>query len=153
MTKKPKITPVERDAALVAAVSAARRVIGYGEGYIASASKLGSLSDMEWDKLVGAIIAGWATCRAEQLTGERLYDDSYFYATGQYPEPTEIGTCAHALKALGDLVERLGLTDQPIGEWSREHVLMFVFNAAELVIEARTARDERPGPSDMLMVG
>lgn len=153
--------PVQRinEAQRIAAVGRAKEYLGgvlgddvskFGAGYIPPHTKLGSLSDWQLDKLVEAVLAGWICERAHQLTMERLTtDESEFLATGIIPDPAELGTAAAILPALGDLCARLDLTDKPIGEWDREKVLFFVHSIGELLTEAKTKRDERPGPADL----
>jgi len=149
MGRVERISNSERAAAISAANRHMDLVIGEGTGFVSPNARVGSLSDYERFKLVEAIVGGWIVERSRQLTQDRLTDESFFLATGEVPEPMELGVCAVALPALGDLVEKLGLTDKPIGAWSKNDILLFVWTAAELVNEARTAKDERPGPVEL----
>ncbi len=136
----------QAEAAYNNAVSLARDLVRPEAHYLSPNAKLGSLSEAEWRKLALAIVSGWIQMRSRQLTEERFFDEQYFLATGEVPEPFELGACATVLPALGDFVEKLGVTDKPIGDWSKDQILHFVWTAFELVEEARTSRDERPGP-------
>jgi len=140
------ITGQEREAAISAAVAHAQFMIGPGRGFVSPYAKLGLLSDFKWRKIAEGVVSGWIVERSRQLTAERVTNEAMFLATGAVPEPMELGTCAVALPALGDLVENLGLAERPIGAWSKDDVLLFVWTAAEIVAEVRTARDERPSP-------
>jgi hypothetical protein len=154
-----RITNDERAEAIASAIDFAQSQLGDGSGFVSRNVRLGSLSRYEWNKLAEGFVSGWIIARSKQLTRDRFADEAFFLATGEVPEPSELGVCAAALPELGDLVEKLGLADQPVGAWSREQILIFVWTAAELVLEARTAKDERPGPmpreleDDVLMAG
>ena len=138
------ITGQEREAAIAAAVAHAQFTIGPGRGFVSPNATISSLSDFEWRKIAEGVVSGWIVERSRQLTAERVTNEAMFLAMGTVPEPMELGTCAVALPALGDLVEKLGLAGTPIGAWSKDDVVLFVWTAAEVVSEVRTARDERP---------
>jgi hypothetical protein len=150
------ISSEERAACVNAAIRFGRETIGNGDGYINPKFPVGSLSDFQWKKFAENIISGWIIERSKQLVGERLFKDTHFLATGEIPEPQELGVCATALPALGDFIEKLGLADKAIGEWSKDQILLFIWHAAELIEDARTNRDERPAPIEIgrtLMAG
>jgi hypothetical protein len=150
------ISDIERAAALTAAICFARDVVRDEAYYLKPASRLGSLSEFEWEKLAEAIISGWIIERSKQLTGERFGHEHAFLAMGQDPEPAGLGHCAVTLPALGQFVEDRGLTDKPIGDWSKMDVLLFVWNAADMVLRATEMRDERPSQlpaKSVLMAG
>jgi hypothetical protein len=148
------IKPDERAEAYAAAVDLAKTCLGTETGEVNPNSRLGTLSDWEWSKLAYSMVSGWICARSRQLTIERFGDETFFLATGEVPEPKELGTCATTLPALGELVEKLGLTAVPIGNWSKGQMLLFIWTAAELIEEARTGRDERPGSvADLVMGG
>lgn len=146
MGRLEKITRDEAAAARESAADLARECIGEGAGMIPPGARIGSLSAWEWNKLVTGIVSGWIVERSRQLGADRVWREDHFLATGECPEPAEEGLCLTALPALGDLVEKLGLTDAPIGAWSRDQVVLFVWTAVRLVEDARVSRDERPGP-------
>lgn len=148
----------ERSEAIASAQRHMDFVLGMGTGMVNPNAKVGSLSYMEKRKLVEAIVSGWIVERSRQLVADRL-NEAFFLATGDAPEPFELGPCAAALPALGNLAEKMGLVDLPLGAWSKDQILQFIFTATELVSEARAARDERPGPmpneipGDVMMAG
>jgi hypothetical protein len=151
-----RITMDERAAAIEAAVSHAQLAIGERRGVVSPQARIGSLSAFEWQKLVEAIVSGWIIERSRQLAADRLPDEIAILAMGSAPEPRELGTCASILPVLGDFVEKAGLGDTPIGNWSREDILHFVWTAADLVERASTLRDERPdlvGANELLRAG
>lgn len=143
------ITMPERDQAYTAAIRFGRDVIGEGSGYLAPGAKLGSLSEFEWRKLAENVVSGWIIERSRQLSSERIFDETAFLAEGSEPEPSGLGHCAAILPMLGTFVEQRGLTDLPIGEWSKRDVILFVFNCADMVFRASIARDERPTDPDI----
>jgi hypothetical protein len=144
MGRVNRITMEERAAAYHAAVDLAQTAIGEGDGLVSPNARIGSLSAWEWMKLCEGAVSGWIIARSRQLTAERCGDESFFLATGVEPPAAELGVCAFCLPALGELIAKMGLTDKPIGEWSKREVLLFVWHAAEFVTEARTRRNE-PG--------
>lgn len=152
-----KISFEEREMAYSAAIAMAKECIGPDDDLMLlnANAKLGTLSDQEWRKLAHAMVSGWICARSRQLTVERFGDETFFLATGEVPEAVELGTCESTLPALGDLVEKLGLGSKPINDWMKGQVLLFIWTAAELVEQARVARDERPGPVEIseLMAG
>lgn len=147
MASVASVTTQERAESALAAVEMARGIIGEGRGFVPPNARVGTLSDWEWQQIAVAAVSGWVAERSRQLGADRVIDERFFLATGEMPEPYDLGVCALALPALGDLVEKLGLGNKAIGEWRREHVLLFVWTAAELVAEARARNDERPEPS------
>jgi|SRR5215218_669638 len=145
-----RISNTERLAAFAAAVDMARTAIGSQEHHVRQEARIGELSLFEWDKLASALVSGWIIERSRQLVAERLGDEPEFLALGETPEPYDLGTVAAVLGPLADLIEKAGLSDRPIGAWSKHEVCLFVWTATELVLEARTKRDERPGSADVI---
>lgn len=150
------ITTTEHDDCVAFAVEMAKTAIGSGQGYVAPHARVGTLSDYEWDKLVMGAVSGWVAERSRQV-GTRFLDEEYLLSTGEVPPPFELGLAALLLPGLGDLIEAMGLTDKPIGDWSRHQVCVFVWTAAEMLTAARARSDERPAdsadPSEILMAG
>lgn len=148
-----KITGEEREAAYYAAIEMAKTCLGTEPGEVNPNARLGTLSDSEWQKLAYSMVSGWICARSRQLTIERFGDETFFLATGEVPEPQELGICATTLPALGDLVEKMGLSSVPVTDWAKGKVLLFIWTAAELIEDARTRRDERPDAVSVLMAG
>lgn len=150
------ITSVERLSCVSFAIEMAQSVIGAGPGFVSPSARIGTLSNFEWDKIAMAAVSGWVAERSRQV-GARFLDEQYLLATGEVPPPYELGLAALVLPGLGDLVERLGLSEKPVGQWSRNEVCLFVWTAADMLNGVRARNDERPEPSedglDLLMAG
>lgn len=150
------ITSRQRADCVGFAVQLAQTAVGDGSGLVSPNARVGTLSVWEWDKLVMGAVSGWVAERSRQV-GERFLDEQYLLATGQIPEPYELGLTALLLPALGDLVEKMGLSDRPIGAWSRDEICTFVWSCADMLNEARARNDERPedagDPSEVLAAG
>lgn len=127
------VSPTDRLECYAAAVDMAKGVVREERNYVNPETKVGKLSLFEWDKLASAMVSGWIIARATQVVGELIEDPDVFLATGEIPEPADLGLCASVLPNLGELVEKMGLTDKTIGAWSKHDVCMFVWNAVELV--------------------
>lgn len=150
------ITMEEMAAAYHAAVALAKTAIGDEDGFVKPTARIGSLSDWEWMKLCEGAVSGWIVARSRQLTSDRFGDESFFLATGEVPEATELGIVGACLPALGEFVEKMGMTEKPIGSWSKQEITLFAWTCAELVNEARVRVQERPGPveaPEWLMAG
>lgn len=137
----------EKDAAEEAAVRSMRDMLGYEAGYINPRVGLGNMSEPEIAKLAQAAVSGWIVQRSRDLVGDRIFDTNEFLATGEVPEPVDLGPVAFALPALGELVEKMGLADVAIENWRKADITLFVWTAWDLVQRAHTIRDERPGPA------
>lgn len=161
MGKLERITEAEATACYRHAVDLAKTCIRDERGYISPNARISTLSDWEWRKLAVAHISGWIQERAAQVTIERVFQEEYFLATGEIPEPSDLATAMAALPALGDFIEKLGLADRPIGDWSKQDITLFVWTAFDLVREAQANRLERPSdmapaevvPGELLMAG
>src|SRR4051794_6360875 len=137
------ITGHEREAAIAAVVAHAQFTIGPGRGFVSPNATISSLSDFEWRKIAEGVVSGWIVERSRQLTAVSETNEAMILAIGTVHLPMELGTFAVALAALGDLGEKRGLAGPPIGAWSKDDMLLFVWTAAEVVSEVCTAQDER----------
>lgn len=150
------ITPAHRSDCIGFAIELAKTAIGTERGYVSPNARIGTLSDFEWEKVAMGAVSGWVAERSRQV-GSRFLDEQYLLATGEVPEPYELGIASLILPGLGDLIERLGLADKAIGEWSRDDICLFVWTAADMLNTARARNDERPAPADdgpdVLMAG
>jgi hypothetical protein len=149
MGRVSRISMEERAAAYYSAVDLAKTAVGEGDGFVSPHALIGRLSAWEWMKLCDGAVSGWIAARSRQLTAERWGDESFFLATGEDPPAAELGVCAFCLPALGELIEKMGLTDKPIEEWSKREVMLFVWHAAEFVTQARARRDEGLGEASV----
>lgn len=140
---KTVVSPRDRLECFAAAVDMAKGVVRDERNYVHPETRVGSLSLFDWDKLASAMVSGWIIARSTQVAGELIENPDVFLATGEIPEPRDLGLCASVLPALGELVEKMGLTDKTIGSWSKHDVCMFVWNAAELVNDVRGQYEKR----------
>ncbi len=148
MANLEQIRPDEKASCIAFSIELAKSAIGQERGFVSPSARLGTLSDWEWEKVVMGAMSGWIAERSRQVTSDRLFDEGVFLATGEVPEPYELGLAANVLPGLGDLIERLGLTDKPIGAWSRDEVCLFVWTCADMLNNARARNDERPQSGD-----
>lgn len=139
----------ELDPAEKAAVRSMRDVLGYEAGHVNPRLGLGDMTDPEISKVAQAAVSGWIVQRSRDLVGDRIFDEHEFLATGEVPEPMELGPCSFALPALGEWLEKQGLADVAMQNWRKADILLFVWTAWDLVQRAHTIRDERPGPSPL----
>jgi hypothetical protein len=135
------VSPADRLECFAAAVDMARGVVRDERNYVDPETKVGKLSLFHWDKLASAMVSGWIIARSTQVVGELIEDPNVFLATGEIPEPRELGLCASILPALGEFVDKMDLTDKTIGAWSKHDICMFVWNAVELVNGVRREYD------------
>jgi hypothetical protein len=135
------VSPADRLECYAAAVDMVKESIKDERNYVNPETKVGNLSLFEWDKLASAMVSGWIIARSTQVVGELVEDPDIFLATGEIPEPRELGVVASVLPALGEFVEKMGLTDKTIGAWSKDDICMFVWNAVELVNRVREEYD------------
>jgi hypothetical protein len=140
---KPTVSPADRLECYAAAVDMAKDAVLYERNYINPETKIGNMSLFDWDKLASAMVSGWIIARSTQVVGELIEDPNVFLSTGEIPEPRELGVVASVLPALGEFVDKMGLTDKPIGSWSKDDICMFVWNAAELINGVRAEYDRR----------
>ena len=141
------ISQKERADAFSFAIDMARTAIGEQRGFVSPNARVGTLSNFEWEKIACGAVSGWVAERSRQVGADRILDEEFLLATGEVPEPYELGIAALVLPSLGDLVEKMGLSDQPIGAWSRDEITLFVWTAADLMNEARARNHERPEPA------
>lgn len=137
------VSPADRLECFAAAVDMVKEAIKDERHYVNPETKVGNLSLFDWDKLASAMVSGWIIARSTQVVGELIEDPNTFLATGEIPEPRELGIVASVLPALGELVERMGLTDKVIGVWSKHDICVFVWNATELVNGVMSEYDRR----------
>lgn len=157
MAQLDHITAQERASTLSYAIEMAQTAVGIGQGLVSPNARVGSLSAYEWEKIAMGAMSGWVAERSRQVSGDRLYEEECLLATGEVPEPYELGLAANLLPALGDLVEKMGLSGKPVGDWRRDEICLFVWTAAQMFAAARARNDERPEPAadtpDYLMAG
>jgi hypothetical protein len=134
---KTTVSPTDRLECFAAAVDMVKEAIRDERHFVNPETKVGNLSLFDWDKLASAMVSGWIIARSTQVAGELIDDPNVFLATGEIPEPRDLGVCASVLPTLGELVEKMGLTDKTIGSWSKHDVCMFIWNAVELVNSVR----------------
>jgi hypothetical protein len=140
---KPTVSPADRLECFAAAVDMGKGVVREERNYVNPETKVGKLSLFDWDKLASAMVSGWIIARSTQVVGELIEDPNVFLATGEIPEPRDLGLVASVLPSLGEFVDKMGLTDKTIGAWSRDDICMFVWNAAELINGVRAEYDRR----------
>lgn len=137
------VTRDERAAAYSSALYNFRAMIGADKGMVPPNARIGSLSDYEIGRLIEATVSGFIVCRSYQMV-EGRYNESKLLATGEVPEPYELGTIEATLPDVGKLLDGLRLMDVPISAWSKLQLLTVLYCVTEFVIDARTSRDERP---------
>ena len=147
MGRRATIPPRERDAAEEAAIRSVRDMLGYETGYVNPRLGLGDMSEFELAKIVQAAVSGWQVQRSRDLVGDRIFDEAEFMATGEVPEPYELGPVAFALPAMADWLEKMELGDVAFINWRKSDATTFAWTVWDLVQRAHTIRDERPGPS------
>jgi hypothetical protein len=153
---KSKINDPQREAAYEAAINAARAIVREERNFLSPHARLATLSQFEWRRLAEYIVSGWIVERSKQLHADRILDEESFLAEGSTPEPFELGRLASILPALGRMVENNELTDKPIGEWSRDEILRFVWEASDMVARITVDQKERPtepSVSDIMYAG
>jgi hypothetical protein len=123
--------------ATATAIAAARKVIL--EGVIPPGTPIGRLGDIEWGWLVGGILFGWISTRAEQATAEGLDSEQTIRLTALDPQPWDAGVVLAILPELGETPD----VDwsKPIDQWSRETMSKFLLTAMRLIRKAMIARD------------
>jgi hypothetical protein len=153
---KKEIDDSHRDAAYLAAINAARSIVREERNFLSPHARLGTLSQLEWRRLAEHLVSGWIIERSKQLHADRILDEESFLAEGSTPEPFELGRLASILPALGHMVENNGLTERPIGAWSRDEILRFVWEASDMVARIEVDQKERPtepSVSDIMYAG
>ncbi len=141
MTVRPWITDDEwQRAATAQAIAAARRVVGQ-EG-VNPRAMISSLSDTEWGWIVCAVIFGWVAERAKQAVHEGLFSTEQAITTLTYrqPQPWESGAVETILPGLSN-TEGIDWS-KPVGEWAKDQVVAFAWQAHRLIDGALAARDE-----------
>jgi hypothetical protein len=125
--------------ATTAAIDAARSVIT--ENDINGRAMISSLNELEWGWICSAAIFAWIRTKSEQAVAEGIgYDQAIRAMPGSYPQPWEAGVVTSILPALGDVD---GVPwDRPIGEWSKDQMVSFLWQSHCLVEQALSCRDE-----------
>ncbi len=144
MVKRATIPPRERDAAEEAAIRSVRDMLGYETGYVNPRLGIGDMSELEMRKIVQAAVSGWQVQRSRDLVGDRIFDEHEFMATGEIPEPYELGPVAFALPAMADWLEKMELGGVAFINWRKSDATTFAWTVWDLVQRANTIRDERP---------
>ena len=121
------------------AIDAARDVIG--EHGINGRSMISSLNELEWGWIACAAVFAWIKTKSEQAVAEGVgYDQAIRAMHGRMPQPWDAGAVSSILPALGGLQ---GIDwDKPIGEWSKEQMVSFIWQSHCLVEQALSCRDE-----------
>jgi hypothetical protein len=120
-----------------AAIEGCRKIIR--EGIIPAGTPIGRLGDIEWGWLVGAILFGWISNRAEQAIAENINAEIALRVTSLDPEPWDAGVIASILP---QLAETPGIDwTLPLAQWPRETVVRFMLTAVRLIRQAEIARD------------
>ena len=117
------------------AIAAAREVIGDG---INGRAMISSLSELEWGWICSAAIFAWIKTKAMQATADGGGYDVIHEMPGN-PPPWDAGALAAVLPQLGKLE---GIDwGKPVGEWSKDEIVSFVWQAHQLAGPALSARD------------
>jgi hypothetical protein len=121
------------------AIDAARDVIG--EHGVNGRSMISSLNELEWGWIACAAVFAWIRTKSEQAVAEGIgYDDAIRAMPDRAPQPWDAGTVTAILPALGNID---GVPwEKPIGDWSKDQMVTFVWQAHCLVEQALAARDE-----------
>lgn len=145
--KKPRDIEADWDQhATQSAIDAVRAVVS-GDGINARAS-IGSLSDIELGWIVAAAIFGWIKTKSQQAVAEGTgYDAPIRTMKHRSPEPWEAGAIETILPALGN-IEGLDWS-KPVGNWSKDQIVSFLWQIFRLSQSAIAARDE--GATDKIV--
>jgi hypothetical protein len=121
------------------AIDAAREVIG--EHGVNGRAMISSLSELEWGWIACAAVFAWIRTKSEQAVAEGVgFDQAIRAMPNRMPQPWDAGTVTAILPALGELN---GIDwDKPIGEWSKQQMVSFLWQSHVLVEQALLARDE-----------
>jgi hypothetical protein len=123
--------------ATAAAIEAARKIVR--DGVIPPGTPIGRLGDVEWGWLIGGVLFGWVSTRAEQATAEGLDTEQTVRLTALDPQPWDIGAVVAILPELGEMP---GVDwSVPISQWSRETISEFLLTAMRLIRTAMIGRD------------
>lgn len=139
-------------AAANAALNSARAVWEGPAAAVNPNSSLKSLSNVELGWIVNMAISEWICERSRQISSVRGVDRLIHTFEGN-PEPWEKGAVLAALPTLGGVVTDMGITDKPIGEWSRDEICQFVWTCFRVIEAARVQRDEAPDYPDAAVEG
>jgi hypothetical protein len=124
--------------ATAAAVAAAREAAK--DGGIPPGTPIGRLSEVEWEWVVGAVLSGWISTRAEQAAAEHLDTERTIRMTALDPDPWDAGAAMAALPELAEACPDIDWS-QPLASWSREAMAEFLITAMRLIRKAMIARD------------
>jgi hypothetical protein len=129
--------------ATAAAIEAARKVVSGDDAAISKNTPIGRLSDTEWGWIVTAALFAWIATRAEQAAIEELSVEQTIRLTGLDPNPWDAGAIAAILP---ELAQCRGIDwAQPLNDWSREDMTVFLVDALRLVRRGMVARDRGGG--------
>lgn len=135
----PSLSAIEdcwqREATRVAIEKASAAV---SSGAVPPMTPIGRLSDIEWGRLVAAILFGWIDVRARQAVNNGVGVDKYIRDTGIEPDPWNIG----AIEAiLPELATSEIDWNKSLADLSREEMIAFLGDAFNLIGKAMLARD------------
>ena len=121
------------------AIDAAREVITDND--INGRAMLSSLNELEWGWLCSAAIFAWIKTKSQQAVAEGVgYDQAIRAMPNRAIQPWDYGAVSAVLPALGDISDIPW--DKPIGEWSKNQMVLFAWQTYRLVDQAMVARDE-----------
>lgn len=143
--KEQRITEDEwQRIATASAIAAVREVVAGMNGRIA----IGSVSEVEWGWIIAAAIFGWIKTRAEQAVAEGTAPDLTIRSiSARNPEPWEAGAIHTILPGLAELPN----VDwgKPLGEWSKDQITAFAWQAYKLTDQALARRDAGASPNTL----
>jgi hypothetical protein len=106
---------------------------------INSRAPIGSLSETELGWIAWGAVGEWVRCKSQQAVAEGIGYDAAIVAMPGDPGPWDGGAVIAILSALGDLEDMPW--DKPFGEWSKQQIIRFTWNAYCLIQKALQARD------------
>jgi hypothetical protein len=126
-----------QERATASAIAACRDVL---KEAINPRTPLSMLNEIEWGWIALAAIFAWIKTRAEQAVAEgKPYDETIQRMKQFELEPWEAGAVSSILPMLGNVP---GIDwNAPVGVWSKDQIMGFVWNAHLLVKAAIEARD------------
>ena len=112
-----------------------------GDNDINGRAMIGSLNDLEWGWIACAAVFAWIRTKSEQAVAEGIgYDQAIRAMPGRVPQPWDAGVVTAMLPALGEID---GVPwNKPIGGWSKDQMVLFLWQSHCLVEQAFSARDE-----------
>ncbi len=111
-----------------------------GASSINGRAMISSLSELEWGWIVMGAVSGWIISKAKQAVAEGIgYNKAITDMPTRDPAPWESGAVETILPSLGGLP---GVDwTKPIGEWSKDQIVLFAWQIHRLVNVALMARD------------